>query len=232
MMIRQYLAPGGYVVSLQNCINEETIAGIVGWGRTLGAIASSSRWTAASRGMVKRGAGKSRRVAHGVSRGRGAWPDLAAGAGDLPAGRAFRQRQVTDQPVGRALVEAGGQRDGATASPPAPGCRQQGAGERRDPALSPRVGSEAIRVGQALGYELEEILHSPPEIIARAGEGDDAARAPTTSSAGRDAEARRRAPPLDGPGHDEGPAHRDRVPQRLRRARGRGGRHAGRPTRR
>ncbi len=26
-MIRQYLAPGGYVVSLQNCINEERIAG-------------------------------------------------------------------------------------------------------------------------------------------------------------------------------------------------------------
>ena len=31
MMIKQYLAPGGYVVSLQNCMNEETIAGIVGW---------------------------------------------------------------------------------------------------------------------------------------------------------------------------------------------------------
>ena len=39
-MIAQYLAPGGYVVSLQNCINEEVIAGIVGWGRVLGAIAS------------------------------------------------------------------------------------------------------------------------------------------------------------------------------------------------
>src|ERR1035437_5563997 len=29
MMIRQYLAAGGYVVSLQNCINEERIAAIV-----------------------------------------------------------------------------------------------------------------------------------------------------------------------------------------------------------
>ena len=36
MLIRQYLAPDGYVVSLQNCMNEETIAGIVGWGKTLG----------------------------------------------------------------------------------------------------------------------------------------------------------------------------------------------------
>ena len=36
-----------------------------------------------------------------------------------------------------------------------------------------RLGSEAIRVGQAQGYRLEEILHLPPETIARAGEGDD-----------------------------------------------------------
>src|SRR5262249_28691483 len=37
-----------------------------------------------------------------------------------------------------------------------------------------RLGSEAIRVGQALGYELEDILHLAPETIARAGEGDAA----------------------------------------------------------
>jgi 2-dehydropantoate 2-reductase len=41
--------------------------------------------------------------------------------------------------------------------------------------FSSRLGSEAIRVGQALGYELEEIIHLDPEIIARAGEGDPAA---------------------------------------------------------
>src|SRR3974377_395753 len=41
MMIKQYLAPDGFVVSLQNCMNEETIAGVVGWGNTLGCIASS-----------------------------------------------------------------------------------------------------------------------------------------------------------------------------------------------
>src|SRR6202451_2126136 len=41
--------------------------------------------------------------------------------------------------------------------------------------FSTRLGSEAIRVGQAHGYQLEEILHLEPETIARAGEGDDAA---------------------------------------------------------
>jgi 2-dehydropantoate 2-reductase len=39
-----------------------------------------------------------------------------------------------------------------------------------------RLGSEAIRIGQALGYDLEEVFHLDPEIIARAGEGDAAAR--------------------------------------------------------
>ena len=38
-----------------------------------------------------------------------------------------------------------------------------------------RLGSEAIRIGQARGYKLEEIDHLPPETIARAGEGDPAA---------------------------------------------------------
>ena len=35
-----------------------------------------------------------------------------------------------------------------------------------------RLGSEAIRIGQALGYKLEEVNHLPPEVIAKAGEGD------------------------------------------------------------
>jgi 2-dehydropantoate 2-reductase len=40
-----------------------------------------------------------------------------------------------------------------------------------------RLGSEAIRVGQALGYTLEDVLHLAPETVARAGEGDTAALA-------------------------------------------------------
>src|SRR5204863_7284708 len=40
-----------------------------------------------------------------------------------------------------------------------------------------RLGSEAIRVGQGLGYRLEEIHHVEPETIARAGEGDLEAKA-------------------------------------------------------
>ena len=57
-MIRQYLAPGGFVVSLQNCMNEETIAGIVGWGKTLGSIASSITVELCEPGHVRRAGGK------------------------------------------------------------------------------------------------------------------------------------------------------------------------------
>src|SRR3979411_1049365 len=34
------LAPERHVVSLQNCLNEERIAGVVGWGKTVGMVAS------------------------------------------------------------------------------------------------------------------------------------------------------------------------------------------------
>ena len=55
-------------------------------------------------------------------------------------------------------------------------CTGLGGGDmlKSDPIrrFSTRLGSEAIRVGQAHGYQLEEILHLEPDTIARAGEGD------------------------------------------------------------
>ena len=36
-LIAPYLSEQGFALSLQNCLNEETIAAVVGWGRTLGA---------------------------------------------------------------------------------------------------------------------------------------------------------------------------------------------------
>jgi 2-dehydropantoate 2-reductase len=55
LLIRQYLAPGGYIVLLQNCMNEETIAGIVGWGKTMGCIASNISVGLVEPGHVHRG---------------------------------------------------------------------------------------------------------------------------------------------------------------------------------
>jgi 2-dehydropantoate 2-reductase len=41
MMIRQYLSPQGYLVSMQNGINEERIARVAGWGKTVGCALST-----------------------------------------------------------------------------------------------------------------------------------------------------------------------------------------------
>ena len=39
-LIRPYVAPDGYFVSMQNSINEERLAGVVGWGKTVGCCVS------------------------------------------------------------------------------------------------------------------------------------------------------------------------------------------------
>jgi 2-dehydropantoate 2-reductase len=175
MLIRQYLAPDGFVVSLQNCMNEETIAGVVGWGKTLGCIASSITVNLPEPGLVHRGAGKGG-TAHTVFR-----------AGEVH-GRITERAQEVCRLVGfadsaKVTGNLWGERwsklvTNAMANGIA-ACTGMTGGEMlaSEPIrrFSTRVGSEAIRVGQALGYQLEEIYHIPPEAIARAGEGDDAA---------------------------------------------------------
>ena len=83
-MIRQYLAPGGFVVSLQNCMNEETIAGIVGWGKTLGSIASSITVELCEPGHVRRAGGKHGAEPYRIPRRRGARPHHRPCQGGLP----------------------------------------------------------------------------------------------------------------------------------------------------
>ena len=177
MMAQQYLAPGGYCVSLQNCMNEETIAGVVGWGRTLGAIASSITVDLCEPGHVRRAAGKSG-ASHTVFRVgevHGRITDRAQEIGRLTA--LADSTQVTTNLWGErwSKLVANVMGNGMSAS--------TGLISRdilMDDTLrqfTARLGSEAIRVGQALGYQLEEVFHLDPEVIARAGEGDAAARA-------------------------------------------------------
>jgi 2-dehydropantoate 2-reductase len=177
MMIRQYLAPGGFVVSLQNCMNEETIAGVVGWGKTLGSIASSITVELCEPGHVRRAGGK-HGAAHTVFRVgevHGLVTDRAKDVCRLVA--LADSAKVTGNLWGerwsKLVINAMG--NGVSA------CTGL---ISRDVLLddglrhfTARLGSEAIRVGQALGYQLEEVLHIDPEIIACAGEGDPDARA-------------------------------------------------------
>src|SRR5947208_11272349 len=174
-LIQQYLAPDGYMVSLQNCMNEETIAGIVGWSKTLGCIASSITVNLPEPGHIHRGAGKGG-AAHTVFR-----------AGEVH-GRITQRAEEIRRLVGYAdsakvtgnlwgerwsKLVANAMGNGLSACTGLPGGEMlQSEPIRR---FSTRLGSEAIRVGQAHGYQLEEMLHLAAEKIARAGEGDDAA---------------------------------------------------------
>ena len=177
MMIRQYLAGGGFVVSLQNCMNEETIAGVVGWGRTLGSIASSITVELCEPGHVRRAGGK-HGAAHTVFRvgeAHGLVTDRAREVCRLLAlaDSAKLTQNLWGERWTKLVVNA--MANGLSASTGLitrdilldDGLRQ----------FTARLGSEAIRVGQALGYRLEEIHHIDPEIIACAGEGDPEAKA-------------------------------------------------------
>lgn len=175
MMIQQYLAPAGYVVSLQNCMNEEAIAGVVGWGRTLGCIASSITVNLPEPGHIHRGAGK-HGAAHTVFRAGEVHGRITPRAEEICRLVATADSaKVTSNLWGErwSKLVANAMQNGLSACTGLPGGEMLANEPIR--RFSTRLGSEAIRVGQAHGYQLEEVLHIEPETIARAGEGDEAA---------------------------------------------------------
>src|SRR5712671_2726586 len=136
MMIRQYLAPSGYVVSLQNCINEERIAQIVGGGHgrltkrieELGTMIRTVDTCKVTDNLW--GERWSKLCVNGMHNGVSAASGLS--------GNDIRQ----DERIRRVIIKLGG---------------------------------EGVRVGQALGYKLEDIAGQDAEKLARAAEGDRAA---------------------------------------------------------
>src|SRR6267154_1883911 len=175
-LIKQYLAPGGYVVSLQNCMNEETIAGIVGWGKTLGSIASSITVELHAPGQVRRAAGKSgsRHTVFRAGEVHGRVTDRAKEVCGLLANAdsAFVTENIWGERWSKLVTNVMG--NGLSA------CTGLiGRDVVKNDAIrhfSNRLGSEAIRVGQALGYVFDEVSHMDPETLAKAGEGDPAAQ--------------------------------------------------------
>ncbi|MGH6982033.1 MAG: ketopantoate reductase family protein, partial [Stellaceae bacterium] len=174
-LIRQYLAPDGYAVSLQNCMNEAALAGVVGWGRTLGCVASSITVGMMAPGHVHRGAGKGG-AAHTVYRAGEVHGRVTPRAEEIVRLVAYADSaKVTTNLWGERwskLVANVMQNGISAATGLASNAILDNVAIRR---FATRLGGEAIRVGQAQGYALEEILHLPPETIARAGEGDDEA---------------------------------------------------------
>jgi 2-dehydropantoate 2-reductase len=174
-LIRQYLAPDGFVVSLQNCLNEERIAGVVGWGKTVGMVASlisvDMYEPATIRRTVAKGGDK-----HTVFR-----------VGEVH-GRVTRRVEELREMVG--MIDSAktttnlwgerwsklcqnGMKNGVSAATGLTGsdCDRNDTIRR----FSIQLGGEAVRVGQALGYHIEKIGKLEPETLARASENDKAA---------------------------------------------------------
>jgi 2-dehydropantoate 2-reductase len=174
-LVAQYLAPDGYVVSLQNCMNEERVAAIVGPDKTVGVIPALLGAELYAPGRVRRTAAK------------GASPYEVYRAGELH-GRITKRIEdlaamIRTVDSVRATTNLWGERwsklcVNGMANGVAAATGMSGNDMNRDDKirhLSIRLAGEGVRVGQALGYELEHIRMHEPETIARAAEGDPAA---------------------------------------------------------
>src|SRR5436190_4442852 len=174
-LIKQYLAPDGYVVSLQNCMNEERIAGVVGWDKTVGAIPALLGAELYAPGRVRRTAA------------RGASPYEVYRVGEVHGRITKRLDELADMirtiDSIKATTNLWGERwsklcVNGMANGVAAATGMSGNEMNRDEKirrLSIRLAGEGVRVGQALGYQLEPIRAHEPETLARAMEGDAAA---------------------------------------------------------
>ena len=176
-MIRQYLSAAGCVVSMQNCINEERVAGVVGWGRTLGCI-------------VTGGVGVDLYEPGHIRRGYAKRADITSFYIGEPSGRITKRSEeiadimscvdaskATDNLWGERWTKlcVNGMRNGVSAATGMGGnARDQHDAVRR---ICIQLGGESVRVGQALGYKLGKVGALAPETLAKAMEGDRASYA-------------------------------------------------------
>jgi 2-dehydropantoate 2-reductase len=171
-LIAPHLSETGYVVSLQNCINEERIAAIVGWGRTVGMIAATISVDLYEAGRIRRTVpkGGTTRTVFRVGEVHGRITPRVEALGAMIEG--IDSVKVTTNLWGERWSKlcVNGMRNGISAATGLGGndCDR----DERIRRFSIRVGGEAVRIGQALGYALEKIQGIEPEVLARAAEGD------------------------------------------------------------
>src|SRR5436190_13568534 len=171
-MISQYLAPGAFVVSLQNSINEERIAGVVGWGRVVGCIASSISVNAYKPGHVTRT----------VQPGGPGYTVFRVGEvhGRITPRVEDLARMLTAVDSSKATPNLWGERwtklilnssgNGVSAITGLGGKDMAQNPETR--RLSIQLAGEAIAVGQAHGFNLESIRGVTPDVMRAAAQGD------------------------------------------------------------
>ncbi len=171
-LIAPYLSEQGFVVSLQNCMNEETIAGVVGWGRTVGAVASLISVDLYEPGRIRRTMAKGGeqhtvfRIGEPHGRVTPRVEELVEWFRGIDSSKATtnlwgeRWSKLVQNAMGNGVTAATGLTSGD--------CLRDPAIRRFQIALA----GEAVRVGQALGYQLEKIRGAAPEEYVRAMQGD------------------------------------------------------------
>jgi 2-dehydropantoate 2-reductase len=181
-LIAPYLSEQGFVVSLQNCMNEETIAGVVGWGRTVGVVASQISVDLYEAGRIRRtipkGGDKYTIFRVGEPHGRitPRVEELVGWFKGIDSAKATtnlwgeRWSKLVQNAMGNGVTAATGMTT--------PACLSDPQIRRFQIALA----GEGIRVGQALGYTLEKVRAIEPEKYARANEGDAQAMAELEAS--------------------------------------------------
>jgi 2-dehydropantoate 2-reductase len=175
LMIRPYLSAQGFVVSAQNSINEETIARVVGWGRTVGCMVGNNfavdlyEAGCVRRTMPRDFAVKS--IVFGEVHGR-----VTARIEELKEIFAPIDGTATTTNlwgVRWSKLCVNGMRNGVSASTGMGGNDRDSHPIIRKIVI--RLGGEAVKVGRALGYDLEHITGLEPDLLLAAYEGDKAA---------------------------------------------------------
>ena len=171
-MIKQYLATDGFVVSLQNSINEDRIAKIVGWGKTMGCIVSGIGVDAYKAGHIMRTVppGGASHFVFRVGEVHGRITQRVKDVANLL--NAVDSAKVTENLWGerwsKLVLNSMGNAISATT-----GLNSRMMAEQRESRrVSIRLGGEAIQVGQALGYRLETIRGMTVEKLLAAAGGD------------------------------------------------------------
>ena len=175
-LIQQYLAEGGFVVSLQNCVNEERVAGIVGWGRTVGCIASMIAVELVAPGRVRRHVrlGGDAHTVFRIGEVHGRVTPRVRALVEMLSG--VDSAKVTQNLWGERWTKLS---VNAMRNPVAAATGRGGNANDKDPRtrwLAIRLAGEAVRVGVAHGYAIEKVYGIDPQKLLAALAGDAAAR--------------------------------------------------------
>ena len=176
-MIAQYLAPDGFVVSAQNCVNEERIAGVVGWDKTVGCMVGNNYAVDLYEpGKIRRTMPKDGKVATlevGEVHGR-ITPRITELVEML---KSVDHAQTTTNLWGVRWSKlcVNGMRNGVSAATGLGGNERDSHDRIRRVVI--KLAGEAVKVGRALGLDLEKVAKIDPDLYVKAADNDPKALA-------------------------------------------------------